>query len=83
MAVTSVAVHTVSALVACLSIVILVLTIHSVSLKDRLDYAVTPPLRRTGMSILFWPACGGLVDCCLFLFLWIRSPFYPTQVSIA
>lgn len=82
MAVANAAIHTISALVASLSLVILGLVAHSVSLKDRLEYTTTPNPKSTGMSFLFWPACGGIVDCCLFLFLWIRTPFRATQVSI-
>jgi len=82
MAVANAAIHTISALVACLSLTILALVAHSVALKDRLESAVPADLKSRGLSFLFWPACGGLVDCGLFLFLWTRTPFHGAQVSI-
>lgn len=83
MATLSTAIHTVSICVACLSVTILGLVSHSVLLKNQLEYAAPPDLKGTGMSFLFWPACGGIVDCCLFLVLWIKTPFRDSRVSIA
>ncbi|KAJ4992084.1 MYND finger [Stagonosporopsis vannaccii] len=73
------AIHITSACVACLSLAMLSLIAHSVSLKDQLDYAAPADLKSTGMSFLFWPACGGIVDCCLFLFLWIKTSFQESK----
>lgn len=78
----TIAIHTTSALVGCLSLVMLGLIANSVSLKRQLGYAVPPDLKGTGMAFLFWPACGGIVDCCLFTLLWIKTPFHKARVSI-
>lgn len=74
-------IHTISALVACLSLIVLSLVAHSVSLKSRVDHAIVSDVNGTGMSFLFWPACGGIVDCSLFLFLWVKTPFNAAEVS--
>ena len=76
-----VSIHAINALIGSLSLVILGLVAHSVSLKDQLDYAAPLDLKGTGMSFLFWPACGGIVDFCLFLVLWMKAPFKRLNVS--
>lgn len=78
----NVAIHTLSALVACLSITILGLVAHCVTLKDHLEYKAPPDLKSTGLSFLFWPACGGIVDCGLFFLLWTQTPFRAEEVSL-
>lgn len=79
---TNTIIHIISASVVCLSIVILGLVAHGVTLKDQLQYAATPNLKSVGMSILFWPAIGGIVDYCLFTFLWFLTPFQIDRVSV-
>lgn len=74
-------IHTANVLIGCLSIVMLGLVAHSVSLKDKLDYAIPSNLEGVGMSLLFWPACGGIVDSCLFFYLWTKTPFQDFYVS--
>jgi hypothetical protein len=76
------AIHTISTLIACLSLALLGLVAHSVALKSRLEYALPSGLQSVGLSFLFWPACGGLVDCGLFTFLWKRTPFRADRVSL-
>ncbi len=80
MAFTTIFVHTVNVLILCFSITLLGLVAHSVSLKDRLDYAVPANLKGTGMSFLFWPARGGIVDFCLFLFFWVKMSLRDSDV---
>lgn len=73
--------HIVNALIGIFSLVILGLVAHSVSLKDELGDATPASLKGTGMSFLFWPACGGIVDFCLFLFLLIKARSVNLTVS--
>ncbi|KAH6638165.1 hypothetical protein C7974DRAFT_390986 [Boeremia exigua] len=82
MTIQTIAIHTISVCVGCLSLTILGLVANGVELKDQLEYAAPSDLRSTGLSLLFWPACGGIVDCCLFLFLWLKTPLQDSERKI-
>lgn len=65
--------HSINALIACFSLVILGLVANSISEKDRLNDSIPSNLKSVGLSFLFWPACGGIVDFLLFIFLLLRA----------
>ena len=81
MAASTIVIHTANAGVLCISVAVLGLVAHCVSLKDKLDYEVPAELKSTGMSLLFWPACGGIIDFCLFIFLWFKTTSKNDHVS--
>jgi hypothetical protein len=78
----TISIHILNSLIGCLSVTVLGLAVHSVVLKDQLENDAPSNLKSTGLSFLFWPGVGGVVDMVLFLFLWINAPL-NNPVSIA
>jgi hypothetical protein len=79
---TTISIHILNGLIGCLCIAVLGLTAHSIVLKDQLENEAPSNLKSTGLSLLFWPGVGGVVDMLLFLFLWINTPFkIPVSIS--
>jgi hypothetical protein len=72
---TTISIHILNGLIGCLCIAVLGLTARSVVLKDQLENEAPSNLKSTGLSLLFWPGVGGVVDMLLFLFLLINTPF--------
>jgi hypothetical protein len=81
MSYTTISIHMLNGLIGCLCIAVLALTARSVVLKDQLENEAPSNLKSTGLSLLFWPGVGGVVDMVLFLLLWINTPF-NSPVSI-
>jgi hypothetical protein len=82
MSCTTISIHILNGLIGCLCIAVLGLTARSVVLKDQLENQAPSNLKSTGLSFLFWPGVGGVVDMLLFLFLWINTPFkIPVSIS--
>jgi hypothetical protein len=77
---TSILIHTLNALIGCLCIVVIGLTAHGITLKDELERTIPFSVKDTGMSFLFWPGCGGLVDMLLFILLWNLTPWEQGSV---
>jgi hypothetical protein len=75
MSYTTISILILNGLIVCLCIAVLGLTARSVILKDQLETETPSNLQSTGLSLLFWPGVGGVVDMVLFLFLWINTPF--------
>lgn len=73
--------HALNISVACLCIVILGLTAYSVSAKERFENDIPTYAKSTGMSLLFWPGVGGIVDALLFLLIWVMQPTDNHSVS--
>jgi hypothetical protein len=67
-----VAIHILNILIGILSITIFALVIRSLVLTDSLILPIN--VKEVPRSILFWPRCGGIVDCLLFLLLWFMTP---------
>ena len=61
-------------LVGCVCICILALAAHSTILKDHNEPPSTLNVKGTGVGMLFWAGCGGIVDMLLFLGLLIFAP---------
>jgi hypothetical protein len=79
---TTISIHILNGLIGCLCIAVLGLTARSVVLKDQLENQAPSNLKSTGLSLLFWPGVGGVVDMLLFLFLWVNTPFkIPVSIS--
>ncbi|CAN9360517.1 unnamed protein product [Alternaria alternata] len=72
---TNILIHILNALIGGLCIAILGLTAHAVALKDELDSILPSSVKKTDMTFLFWPGCGGLVDMLLFILLWSLTPW--------
>jgi hypothetical protein len=77
---TTISIHILNALIGCLCIAILGLTAHCVALKDKLESRMPSNMKDTGMTFLFWPGCGGLVDMLLFISLWVLVPWKQGSV---
>jgi hypothetical protein len=70
----TVVLHVLNALIGILSIAVLALAAYSVILTDSFGDAYPKDTKDTGLSMLFWPGVGGIVDMCLFIFLWFMTP---------
>jgi predicted lysophospholipase L1 biosynthesis ABC-type transport system permease subunit len=77
---TTVPIHALNALIGCLCIVVLGLTAHGSALEDELESILPSSVKKTGMTFLFWPGCGGLVDMLLFIVLWNLTPWEQGSV---
>jgi hypothetical protein len=75
-------IHTLNILIGILSIAILGLLVHSLTLTDPIEDSFPPNLKDTGRTILFWPSVGGIVDMLLFAFLWAMKPSAVNKVSM-
>ncbi|RYN26558.1 hypothetical protein AA0112_g8235 [Alternaria arborescens] len=80
---TNILIHILNALIGGLCIAILGLTAHAVALKDDLDSILPSSVKKTGMTFLFWPGCGGLVDMLLFILLWSLTPWEQGLVCLS
>lgn len=81
MRIISLAILTLNGLIGCICIAVLGLTTHSVVLKQGLENEMPTNVKGTGMSLLFWPGAGGLVDMVLFYILWSLTPIHEESVS--
>lgn len=59
--------HVLNGLVGSLCIAILGLTTHAIVIKDQVDPLLPGNITSTGMGMLMWAGCGGIVDMLLFL----------------
>ncbi|CAI6331995.1 unnamed protein product [Periconia digitata] len=59
-------IHALNTCIGCLCAAILGLTAHSVALKDKVEDEIPRDATSIGMSLLFWPGVGGIVDALLF-----------------
>ena len=73
-------IHTLNILIGILSISILGLLVHTITLTDSIEHSFPPNLKDTGRTMLFWPGVGGIVDMLLFAFLWAMKPSAVTKV---
>jgi hypothetical protein len=80
---TSIQLHVLNALIGCLCIAVLGLTAHAVALKDEFDSILPSAVKATGMTFLFWPGCGGMVDMLLFILLWKLTPWEQGLVCLS
>lgn len=78
----TVPIHALNTCIACLCAIVLGLTAYSVSAKGSFENDVPPSTRSIGMSILFWPGVGGLVDALLFTIVWLWRPSNDDPVSL-
>ncbi|KAF1980442.1 hypothetical protein BU23DRAFT_625866 [Bimuria novae-zelandiae CBS 107.79] len=69
---TLVGLHVLNALIGSLCIVILGLATHSILVKDKVDQLLPNNVKSTGLGMLMWAGCGGVVD--MILFLCLMSP---------
>ncbi|KAL5423266.1 hypothetical protein PMIN06_006176 [Paraphaeosphaeria minitans] len=61
--------HVLNVLVGSLCIAILGPTTHSIVVKDRVDSLIPSGVESTGMGLLMWVGCGGIVNMLLLLCL--------------
>jgi hypothetical protein len=61
--------YTPNALIGGVCVAVLGLTADGVALKDEIDSILPSNIKETGMTFLFWPRCGGLVDMLFFISL--------------
>jgi hypothetical protein len=80
---TTIPIHILNALIGGLCIALLSLTANCVALKDELESFMPSSVKSTGMTIIFWPGCGGLVDILLFVFLWKMAPWETGSVCFS
>jgi hypothetical protein len=73
-------IHFLNVLIGCICIVVLGLTANAVALKDELENTLPSGVEKIGMTFLFWPGCGGLVDTVLFIVLWTLTPWEQGSV---
>ena len=74
------ALHFLNVLIGCLCIAVLGLTTHSIVLDDQLDNLIPRDIKDTGVGMLMWAGCGGIVDMLLFLCLLCAKPFCDITV---
>jgi hypothetical protein len=74
--------HVLNALVGSLCISILGLATNSIVVKDRVDGLIPSSVKSTGMSLLMWAGCGGVVDMLLLLCLISAKGFRRNEVCI-
>ncbi|KAK5727729.1 hypothetical protein LTR17_012491 [Elasticomyces elasticus] len=67
------ALHALNAIVGCLCIAILELSIHSIILNDQVEPPESLDVQGTALGMLMWPGAGGVVDCLLFLFVLVAG----------
>jgi hypothetical protein len=77
---TIITLHFLNVLIGCLCIAILGLTTHSIVLSDRIDPLISKNIKDTGLSMLMWAGCGGIVDMLLFLCIFRTKPFHLNTV---
>jgi hypothetical protein len=74
--------HVLNALVGCLCISILGLATNSIVVKDRVDGLIPSSVKSTGMGLLMWAGCGGIVDMLLLLCLISAKGLRQNKVCI-
>ncbi|KAF2437976.1 hypothetical protein P171DRAFT_177349 [Karstenula rhodostoma CBS 690.94] len=72
--------HLLNVLVGSLCITILGLTTRSVVVKDKVDSLIPSRTRSTGMGMLMWAGCGGIVDMLLLLCLISAKAFRRNEL---
>lgn len=72
--------HVLNVLVGSLCIAILGLTTHSIVVKDRADDLIPSRIKSTGIGMLMWAGCGGVVDMLLLLCLISAKAFRRNEV---
>jgi hypothetical protein len=68
-------IHVLNGIVGSMCVVILGLVIHANTLCDALENTnvILAEARKIPLSFLYWPGCGGIVDCLLWICLSVAS----------
>lgn len=74
--------HAINALVGCLCSAILGLTTNAIIVKGRINPSLPNDIESTGMGMLMWAGCGGIVDMLLLLCLISTNTFRRTEVCM-
>jgi hypothetical protein len=77
---TIITLHFLNVLIGCLCIAVLGLTTHGIVLSDRIDPLISKNIKDTGVGMLMWAGCGGIVDMLLFLCIFRTKPFHLNTV---